>query len=71
VPTQIVPRHYRLDPPPVLHRLVISTDTVPLAWAGLCLDSDTIFDLRAGCCPACGSKAYLPLARVLGTEVAA
>lgn len=59
------------EPPPALHRVVVTDDTVPLAWAALCVDSDTVFDLRAGACPACGSKAMLPLARVLGTEVAA
>lgn len=66
----IIPQRRRsVDPPPVPHRVVVSDDTVPLAWAALCVDSDTIFDLRAGCCPACGSKAALPLARVLGKDV--
>ncbi len=71
MPTGIMPRQGRVvEPPPAIHRNPVSVDAVPLAWAGLCLDSDTIYDLRAGCCPACGSKAMLPLSRVLGTDVA-
>ena len=51
--------------------VVVTDDSVQLAWAALCVDSDTVYDLRLGCCPACGSRAALPLARVLGMEVAA
>ena len=62
--------HLRGTVPPAAERHRISEDTVPLAWAGLCLDCEAIRDVRLAQCPACASAAALPLARVLGREAA-
>jgi rRNA maturation endonuclease Nob1 len=44
---------------------------IPLISAAYCLDCDSIVD-KLDCCPACGSRALLCLARVLNRqEVAA
>lgn len=41
------------------------TDTIPGELALWCLDCETVFDLRATACPACGSKAAMHIKRTL------
>lgn len=62
--------HLRHSKPPLAVTEPITHDTVPLSWAGVCMDCAVIRDVRLAGCPRCGSAAALPLARVLGTEAA-
>lgn len=43
-------------------------DTIPAALAQLCLDCSTVWDLRATTCPACGSRAGLPILKILDRQ---
>lgn len=45
-------------------------DTLPLRWAGLCPDCETIRDRRTAC-PYCGSRETVALDRVLAGRLAA
>jgi len=42
-----------------------STFHLPLRLLALCLDCDEGFEIGNGCCPACGSNTWIPLARFL------
>lgn len=42
-----------------------NTFHLPLRLLALCLDCDEGFEIRNGCCPACGSSTWIPLARFL------
>ena len=45
---------------------VLANIWLPLEFAALCLDDETVFDLRDGACPTCNSAAWAPMAKWLG-----
>ena len=47
---------------------VLANVWLPLEFAALCLDDETIFDLRDGACPTCGSETFSLLAKWLGEK---
>ncbi len=50
-------------------RVVIGRARLPLRYASLCLNDETVFDLRDRACPACGSRTLVLLARWLRERV--
>ena len=44
---------------------VLAVTWLPLEFAALCLDDETVFDIRDGACPMCDRTTWAPLAKWL------
>lgn len=50
---------------------MLNLNVIPLQFAALCLNDESIFDLRVGECPVCARKDFLSMSRVLNRKAGA